>query len=533
VTRIRGTLAHVGRGLWAMPAWAPVQPVRLRRLLVAAVVGIWVLAGLVAGLMPWSGDWIAALVAAILVAAMAAYAIPVFGGVQGRWSASGFFHLAFSYAIGPPAILAMAIGQSGGSALRRHPGPFRTSFNVSNHFLADAAAWFVFQHLSLGGDSTVIALALRGAAGACAESIVNRALLFAVVALADEPIEVSSWLKSLAAQASIASLFGVTAAGATLLYHWEGTFGIVTLLLPLAMVQSSLVALARRSHEHAIAQERQMREREDLLRREARASQRAADASRRATEASERERRKLAADLHDGVIQDVGGLSIVLAATESRLGEEHGDLRRLIQESIDTSRRINRDLRSMVIELAPPELEKHGLREALSELLRRLERQGITAHLECEELDVDPARLRLAHRVVQEAMRNAIKHSGCRNLWVTVRYEGVALVATVRDDGRGFSAEDRIARQQRDHNGLGLLEQTALDGGGVLTVTSEPGLGTTVELYALPADDSGAPPTGPPAAGAGTVPVQPSTPAPPARRTVKRAPRPAARPQRA
>jgi signal transduction histidine kinase len=532
VARVRSTLSRLGRSLWQLPAWAPVRPVTLGWPLVAFVAAIWALGGGLALAMPWRGDWTAAVVAALLVAAMAAYAIPLFGGVQGRWSASGFFHLAFSFSIGPPAILAMAVGESWGSALRRRPGAFRTAFNLGNHFLADTAAWFVFQH-SLGGDSTVAALAVRGAAGACAESIVNRVLLGAVVALAGEPSEFWSWLRSLGEQATIACLFGVTAAGATLLYHWEGTFGIVTLLLPLAMVQSSLVALARRSHEHAIAQERQMREREDLLRREARASQRAADASRRATEASERERRKLAADLHDGVIQDVGGLSIVLAATESRLGEEHGDLRRLIQESIDTSRRINRDLRSMVIELAPPELEKHGLREALSELLRRLERQGITAHLECEELDVDPARLRLAHRVVQEAMRNAIKHSGCRNLWVTVRYEGVALVATVRDDGRGFSAEDRIARQQRDHNGLGLLEQTALDGGGVLTVTSEPGLGTTVELYALPADDSGAPPTGPPAAGAGTVPVQPSTPAPPARRTVKRAPRPAARPQRA
>jgi hypothetical protein len=190
--------------------------------------------------MPWSRDhdWVAAAVAGSLVAVMAAYAIPSFGGIQGRWSASGFFHLAFSFAIGPPAILAMAIGQSAGSAVRRRPGAFRTIFNVGDHFLADTAAWLVFTQL-VGPNSGVITRALGGAAGAVAETIVNLSLLGVVVSLAGEPSEFRRWLQSLFNTASIALLFGITAAGATLLYKREGTFGIVTLLLPLALAASA------------------------------------------------------------------------------------------------------------------------------------------------------------------------------------------------------------------------------------------------------------------------------------------------------
>lgn len=483
VKEARHALRRLGRSLWELPQWTPTQPVKLRKALVGFVAATWLVAAALAAVMPWNGDWLAAAVAAVLVAGMAAYAVPLFGGVPGRWSASGFFHLAFSFAIGPPAILAMAIGQSAGSAVRRRPGMFRTFFNVGDHFLADAAAWYVFKHLA-GGDSHAVVLALRGAAGAAAEAIVNRALLGAVVALAGEPSEFRGWLRSLAQQASIAVLFGVTAAGATLLYGWEGTLGIVTLLLPLAMVQGSMVALARRAHEQALARETQTKEREALLQRAADAFAMAAAASQRAAEASERERRQVAADLHDGVIQDVSGLMMSLAAAADRVGEQDPALRSFLNRADEIGHRVTRDLRSMMIELAPPELELHGLRGALQQLLGRLQREDIKSHLDCEDLDVDPPRLRLVHRVVQEAMRNAIKHAGCSNLWVSVGFGGEILVASVRDDGRGFSPEERARRLQEDHNGLGLLEQTVRDGGGLLRVASRVGAGTIVELRA-------------------------------------------------
>ena len=480
-TRVRSALARLGRAVWALPEWAPIRPVRVRPPLVLFVTATWVAAGLLAlTVMPWRGDWVAAAVAGPLVAVMAAYAIPTFGGVQGRWSASGFFHLAFSFAIGPPAILAMAIGQSAGSAVRRRPGAFRTIFNVGDHFLADTAAWLVFRH-AVGLGPGVIILALAGAAGAVAETIVNHSLLAAVVSLAGEPSEFRRWLGTLVRTSAIALLFGITAAGATLLYHKEGTFGIITLLLPLALVQGSLVTLARRTHEQALAEKAQRREREGLLRREAQALRRAGDAS-------EVERKRIAADLHDSVIQDVSGLYIRSSALLGRLSDGDADVwsRERVEGFLNYTRDLAgeavQELRTLMIELAPPLLDEEGLPSALRQLLTRLDREQISRVLECTEEPLDQRHQRLVYRVVQEALRNVVKHAQCHSVWVTVRPQGGRLVASVRDDGRGFSAAERADRRKKGHAGLGLLGQTVRDGGGELTITSVRGKGTTLKL---------------------------------------------------
>ncbi len=484
---MRAALARLRHQVWDLPDWAPQRPVLLRPGLVAFVAGLWVLAGGLAVVVPWNGDPAAAVVAGVVVGGMAAYAIPAFGGVQGQWSASGFFNLAFSYTIGPPAIVAMALGQSAGSALRRRPGTFRTIFNVANHLLENTAAWYVFHHFVAGGP-VAAELALRGAAGGVAASIVNVSLLAAVVSLAGEPSRFWDWVRSLGKQMPLAAMFGVTAAGATLLYAAERTFGIVTLLLPLAMVQGALVMLARRTHEHATEQEAQARERERLLRSEARASRVAAAALQRAATAAEDERHRIAADLHDGVIQDVYGLFMTAGALGMRLADGDGpawsreSVRRFVDYSKQVAAGASRDLRALMVELAPPLLDKEGLAAALRLILVRLDREGIAWVLDCTEDRMEPRQQRLVHRVVLEAVRNVIKHARASQVRVTVRPVGEGLVASVRDEGVGFSPDTRAHRRQQGHNGLGLLERTVRDGGGRLSIQSADGHGTTVTL---------------------------------------------------
>ncbi len=484
-----------------MPESARMQPVQVRPRLVAFVIATWLGSAMLAlTVMSWrNGDWVAAAVAGPLVAAMAAFAIPRFGAIRGIWSASGFFHLAFSFAIGPPAILTMAIGQAAGSAVRRHPGAVRTIFNAGDHFLADTAAWLVFSHAA-GPNSGVISLALGGAAGAVAESMVNLSLLAAVVRLAGEPSGFRRWLRTLVGTVFIALLFGITAAGATLLYRDEKTFGIVTLLLPLALVQGSLVTLARRAHEQALADEAQRREREGLLRREAQALRRAADAS-------EVERKRIAADLHDSVIQDVTGLLLRSSAMLGRLSD--GDAEIWSRERVEAFLNYTRDLaggavqelRTLMIELAPPLLDEEGLASALRQLLTRLDREQISWVLECTEEPLDQRHQRLVYRVVQEALRNVVKHAQCHSVWVVVQPHGGRLVASIRDDGRGFTAAERADRRKKGHAGLGLLVQTVRDGGGRLTISSVRGKGTTLRLV-IPMLRSPAPDQGEDATGA-------------------------------
>jgi signal transduction histidine kinase len=453
----------------------------------------WVVsAALSATVMPWSGNWIAAALAGLLVLGMAAYAVPSFGGVQARWAASGFFHLAFSFTVGPPAVLTMAIAESVGVLPRRRPGPFRTAANISNHFLADTSAWAAFRlvagahpiALVAGAHPIAVTLALAGVAGAFSEGIVNRLVLMTALRLAHEPASIRGWLLNLAQSLPMVVPFGITAAGATFLYGAEGTWGIVTLLLPLAIVQASMVALARRAHAQAQAQEREA----EALRREARASRVAASALRRAGDASEVERKKIAADLHDSVIQDVSGLFIRSSALLGRLsdGDAEGWSRERVEAFLNYTRDLAgeavQELRTLMIELAPPLLDEEGLASALRQLLTRLDREQISWVLECAEEPLDQRHQRLVYRVVQEALRNIIKHAQCHSVWVTVRPQGGRLVASIRDDGRGFSAAERADRRKKGHAGLGLLGQTVRDGGGELTITSVRGKGTTLRL---------------------------------------------------
>jgi signal transduction histidine kinase len=483
--RVQLPLERARIALWALPPARKLGRVRVRPRLVVYVGALWLAAlALAVFVMRWRReDWVGAAVAAVLVAAMAAYAVPSFGAVNRRWSASGFFDLAFSFTVGPPAIATMAVAESVGFVIRRRSGAFRTWFNLADHFLADTAAWLGFQAVA-GVHPDPATLAIAGVAGSLLHAGVNRILLTAVLRLADEPAPLLPALSNLVRFVPIAIPFGITAAGAVILYHAEGTWGIVTLLLPLAIVQASMVALARRAHAEAQLQDREAQ----ALKREAQALKREAQALRRAGDASEVERKRIAADLHDSVIQDVTGLLLRSSAMLGRLSD--GDVEVWSRERAEAFLNYTRDLageavqelRTLMIELAPPLLDEEGLASALRQLLTRLDREQISWVLECPEEPLDQRHQRLVYRVVQEALRNVVKHAQCRSVWVTVRPQGGRLVASIRDDGRGFSAAERADRRKKGHAGLGLLGQTVRDGGGELTITSVRGKGTTLRL---------------------------------------------------
>jgi signal transduction histidine kinase len=325
-----------------------------------------------------------------------------------------------------------------------------------------------------------VTLVVAGLAGSLGEAVVNKALLTTVKYLAREPSTLMGTVRNFIQSVPIVLPFGITAAGATILYRVEGTWGIVTLLLPLAIVQASMVALARRAHTQAEAQKR-----------EAQAQRREARALRRAADASEGERKRIAGDLHDSVIQDVTGLFISSSALERRLveGEEAAwdreNILRFIRAGKDMAAGAVRELRTLMVELAPPLLDEEGLASALRQLLTRLDQEGISWSLDCTEASFDKRQQRLAYRLVQEALRNIVKHAQCQSAWVVVRVAGEMLLVSVRDDGRGFSASERAQRRRGGHNGLGMLADAMRDGGGVLTVKSAPGAGTTL-LLSLP-----------------------------------------------
>src|SRR3954452_21199338 len=179
-----------------------------------------------------------------------------------------------------------------------------------------------------------------------------------------------------------------------------------------------------------------------------------------AIEASSQERRRIAADLHDGVVQDLAGVAFGLAPVADdakRRGDGHeADV---LQESIATLRRGQRGLRTLLVEIHPPSLDSAGLEVALSDLLSPLEAEGMTTELHVDDGTLAGSeRDALIYRVAREALRNVKQHADARSVRmdVTVVDGGARLV--VADDGRGFSSEDRDRRADDGHVGMTLLQ---------------------------------------------------------------------------
>ena len=198
---------------------------------------------------------------------------------------------------------------------------------------------------------------------------------------------------------------------------------------------------------------------------------------RRAIEASDLERRRIAHDLHDGVVQDLAAVSYSLsAAAEKAPAPLDGELR---EAAADTRQGI-RQLRTLLVEIYPPELHRAGLASALGDLLTASEARGIET-----TLDVDPAvavgkdEEALLFRVAQEALRNVIKHAGATHVGVTVGRTNGSVQLQVEDDGRGF---DPAQANGDAHFGLKMLGDLVRDSGGVLEVDSTPGAGSRVSV---------------------------------------------------
>ncbi|MFN2462965.1 MAG: sensor histidine kinase [Candidatus Dormibacteria bacterium] len=204
-------------------------------------------------------------------------------------------------------------------------------------------------------------------------------------------------------------------------------------------------------------------------------------ALQRAIRSSETERRRIARDLHDGVVQTLAGSAFGLGAAAATTADER--TAGILSEGAAAARQAVTDLRSLIVEIAPPDLDGSRLEGALNELLLRLPDQGVKTELEAEGLtSLQHESAALLYRAGQEAIRNAAAHAGATTIAVSARAEGGSAVLQVRDNGRGFTAAEVIARQRQGHVGLALLRSLVEDGGGEISVSSEPGGGSVVEI---------------------------------------------------
>jgi signal transduction histidine kinase len=183
------------------------------------------------------------------------------------------------------------------------------------------------------------------------------------------------------------------------------------------------------------------------------------------------ERRRLAQDLHDGVIQDLSAMSYALPAVLAQLPDTpEADAARSIGERMTEALTQDlRALRSVLIDLVPADLDGNGLEAALEALAQRSMDRGLQVDVSVvPDLGIGSTVAGLVYRVAREGLRNAEKHAEARTASVQVDRSGDHVEILVTDDGRGV--QDKAAAN--GHVGLHLLEQLVADVGGSLSLSN-------------------------------------------------------------
>jgi signal transduction histidine kinase len=203
-----------------------------------------------------------------------------------------------------------------------------------------------------------------------------------------------------------------------------------------------------------------------------------------AVTSSRRERRRVAAYLHDGPVQELAGLAFSLAPVADGAASRGEDRdAAVVRTVIDRLRGTVRDLRALLVDLHPPTLATAGLDAALRDLVSPLSARGTKVNLCVDDggrLDADTQAL--VYRVAQEAVRNVIAYADATSVTVELAVVDSTARLLVEDDGRGFGQETRERRREEGHLGLSLVEELAQQAGGSLTIDSREGQGTRVRL---------------------------------------------------
>lgn len=202
-------------------------------------------------------------------------------------------------------------------------------------------------------------------------------------------------------------------------------------------------------------------------------------------EGQERERRRISRDIHDGIGQLLTGLKFQL---ESMDWSQYDKSREKIEEIKDLTTNIIKEVRRVSYNLAPTVLNDYGFVSAIRTMAQDLKS---ISPVEIVLENITGFNLRLEKkaeinifRIVQETVNNALKHSGARQIMISVSHTDKDLIIIVEDDGRGFKrhkVESGSIKKMRGH-GIFNMQERARFLEADLILESSPGKGTTLTL---------------------------------------------------
>ncbi|MEU3462519.1 GAF domain-containing sensor histidine kinase [Streptomyces sp. NPDC006733] len=195
-----------------------------------------------------------------------------------------------------------------------------------------------------------------------------------------------------------------------------------------------------------------------------------------------RERARIAHELHDAVSQKLFSLRLTAQAAAALVDRDPARAKEELKQVAALAAEAAEELRAVVVELRPAGLDEDGLVATLrtqAEVLDRAHAAHVT-FTSCHVKALPAAQEEALLRVAQEALHNALRHAGAATVSVCLTGRGKAVVLRVRDDGRGF--DPSAVRRAGRHLGLVSMRDRASGAGGRLTVESEPGKGTVIEM---------------------------------------------------
>jgi signal transduction histidine kinase len=217
-----------------------------------------------------------------------------------------------------------------------------------------------------------------------------------------------------------------------------------------------------------------------LIRRASRADTERRRLLRNALTASERERQTTARHLHDGVVQELAGVGYALGALRTALPPDTPpETGTAFDRVAQTVRSAVSSLRTLMVDIYPPDLTATGLPFAIEELAKRLRRAGIDVTVTIDTGDKRSELVAAIYRAVRECTSNIVRHSGATHAWIDIGGDGKQIVVRIADDGQGLPADSDLESGQL---GIQLIRDGIRELGGRLTLGPRAGGGTEVVI---------------------------------------------------
>ncbi len=207
------------------------------------------------------------------------------------------------------------------------------------------------------------------------------------------------------------------------------------------------------------------------------------------------ERTRLAREMHDELAQKLGYLQLIASLTSDLLARNQvAEAKANVATLQDMISSAYADLRADIFNLRTVASADAGFVAAVLQYLADCRKYyGMDVLFEApakDRLDLSGAAHVQAIRILQEALINARKHAGARQVWVRIVHEGNRLCLVVEDDGRGFEPTS-VHEPGRERFGLQVMRERAESVGGTLAVESKPGQGTRIVLRMPLSPDGG------------------------------------------